>query len=536
MYNKKILFAPWAANNKSYTSNQSWYGPLKRLFKNFISFDPQEELTKLGKKRMNEKFINLVSKEKPDYIFFWLIYDEFLLETFVKIREVSPKTKLINFFGDDDILYDNFSKYYADFFDYGLIFQKSYLKKYEINGLLKVYPSFGATTSIFLPKKSEKKHDVTFIGTPKRDRYEIIKYLHQNGFNIKVFGEGWGNYPDLHSIVGGKLSQGEMIKIINESKISLSFSKNYLGNSHIKGRIFEIMACKSFLLSENFEDSNKFFKSDELVTFKDKEDLVNKIRYYLSHEKEREKIASNGYKRVIKDYNQDAKLENAFRVIIKDKGMPKKLNMNYSGDIIYLDSKMMSLGKDHIKDLIKKYEYICFNKNSIPLKYKESIQIKSLKSTNKPISCCDYYVFSPSLGDYLASYGKYSYFYLGKGDFNSIVSPAQLMVKKEYFLDNISIFKMMISGKKTNLIDENNTAFITIPLVRINGLNNLNEIKKSKAFIFSFENQINKLMKERRILTTSYIYKLFINSLLRRDFIWKHLLIKLFARFNFTRL
>ena len=61
-------------------------------------------------------------------------------------------------------------------------------------------------------------------------------------------------------------------------------------------------------------------------------------------------------------------------------------------------------------------------------------------------------------------------------------------------------------------------------------------LKNKNALAYCQNSTVNKLMKERRILTNSYIYKLFINSLLRRDFIWKHLLIKLFARLNIKRL
>lgn len=536
MYNKKILFAAWAANNKNYASYQSWHGPLKNLFKYFISFDPQEELSKLSKQEMNEKFLSLISKEQPDYILFWLIHDEFPIETFVKIREVSPKTKLINFFGDDDILYDNFSKYYADFFDYGLVFQDSYIKKYEKDRILKVYKAAGATTSAFFPQKVEKKYDISFIGTPKQDRYEIVKHLYEQGFNVRVFGEGWKNYPDLHKIFGGSLSQEEMTKTINATKINLSFSKNYLGKAHIKGRVFEIMACNSFLLSEYFEGSNKFFKKDEIVTFKDKKDLVKKIKYYLSNEKEREAIAERAYKRVVKDYNQDLQVKRNFQEIINDKSLAKKIKLvNYSNKIIYLDSKLISLDKAKLIELLKKYEYVGFIKQSMPLKYKDSIQVRSLESTGKPISCCDYYVYSKGLGDYLALYGKYSYFYLGKKDFNSVITPAQLMIRKEYFLANLLTFRKIMAGEKTNLVDEANTAFVTIPLVRIKKFNQLNEMKKNRAFLFSFDSQINRLIKKGKIIRDPYIYRLVMISFLRKDFIWRYIVSKIFTRLNFIR-
>ena len=85
---------------------------------------------------MNNNFIELIRLEKPDYIFFWLIYDEFSIDTFNKIREISPKTKLINFFGDDDTRFDIHSRYYSLFIDFPLISQKNYLKEYHKAGIV----------------------------------------------------------------------------------------------------------------------------------------------------------------------------------------------------------------------------------------------------------------------------------------------------------------------------------------------------------------------------------------------------------------
>ena len=108
---KKLLFAAWAAENKAYTSYQYFYNPLNKIFKNISLFDPQRNMYKYGREKMNQLFLELVKDEQPDYIFFWLIYDEFYLDTLKNIKKVSPKTKTINFFGDDDTLFDSFTRF-----------------------------------------------------------------------------------------------------------------------------------------------------------------------------------------------------------------------------------------------------------------------------------------------------------------------------------------------------------------------------------------------------------------------------------------
>ena len=126
---KKILFAAWACNNKNYFPYQTWRTPLQKIFKEFIAFDPQECIYQYGKKEMNKKFLEVVEKEKPDFIYFWLIYDEFYIDTLLKIKKISPKTRTVNFFGDDDVMFENFSRYYALFIDYPLASHKLYFSK-----------------------------------------------------------------------------------------------------------------------------------------------------------------------------------------------------------------------------------------------------------------------------------------------------------------------------------------------------------------------------------------------------------------------
>ena len=77
MNNLKILFAPWASSRKNDYAYQNWFVPLKEIFRELILFDPKKEYFEKGKDYMNKKFINLVKREKPDYIFMSLIYDEF---------------------------------------------------------------------------------------------------------------------------------------------------------------------------------------------------------------------------------------------------------------------------------------------------------------------------------------------------------------------------------------------------------------------------------------------------------------------------
>jgi spore maturation protein CgeB len=59
-----------------------------------------------------------------------------------------------------------------------------------------------------------------------------------------------------------------------------------------------------------------FFESGkEIETFSSKEELVDKVKYYLTHSKEREEIASNGYKRFLNEHTSIKRFEKMFREV-----------------------------------------------------------------------------------------------------------------------------------------------------------------------------------------------------------------------------
>ncbi len=64
-----------------------------------------------------------------------------------------------------------------------------------------------------------------------------------------------------------------------------------------------------------FDIASMYEDSIEAVLFHDKNDFVDKIKYYLNHEDERVKIAEAGYKRLISDGHE---VKDRIREIISD--------------------------------------------------------------------------------------------------------------------------------------------------------------------------------------------------------------------------
>src|SRR3989344_6712766 len=160
---QKIIFSFWNCSSTKDDPYQMWYLPLKELFGKTILFDPRKERFIHGSEKMNKLFFELIKKEKPNYIFTNVRRDEQTIETIEKVREISPKTKLIAFSGDDDKDFEPLKRYQALFIDCTFIAQPGYLEKYYKDGIKNAFHSFSINTNLFRPINTKKIYDVTFI-------------------------------------------------------------------------------------------------------------------------------------------------------------------------------------------------------------------------------------------------------------------------------------------------------------------------------------------------------------------------------------
>ena len=89
-----------------------------------------------------------------------------------------------------------------------------------------------------------------------------------------------------------------MPHVFKNSKVNLNISLRSI-QSGMPLRAWDILGAGGFLLSNYQADFLDFFVPGEDYDYFDgTEDLLNKIEYYLSHDKERQNIAENGYRKV----------------------------------------------------------------------------------------------------------------------------------------------------------------------------------------------------------------------------------------------
>lgn len=516
---KKVLFCFRDCENKKAHPNQNWYPALKKLVNEVLLFDPVKKILEYGPENLNNEFIKIVSKVKPDFIFLILYSHEIDIESVRLINKLFPKIKIIQFLGDEDIHFDFDSKYYALFFDYALIANPKYIADYNRLGFKNIISNIGVNLDNYRPLKIQKKYDLSLIGVPYDSRVETLRFLMKNKINIKLFGPGWYKYPEFKNIYGGPLETEEFIRVINQSKINLSLVLNTLGGPQIKGRVFEFAACKSFNLVEYFDEYKLYFREGkELIMFKDRVDLLKKIEYYLKHEKEREKIAKNSYERALKDYNIENDFLNLFFKIFQDESNFSRSELKINESVTLTEEDLRNF--ENVKNKVSKSKYVSFScgKNKQNL-LKNVLQCYGLKNSKKSISCCDYSLYSRNLGDFLSFQCNNSSQLIPPQDFCKLLNINQFMVKKDYFLEHFKEFKKIAEGNPPeNFINSENTEFISIPLLTLYSIREVNYNFMIKSFNKLFLLKIYSLIHQKKIFHSSYIFYLILECLKRRQF------------------
>ena len=67
---------------------------------------------------------------------------------------------------------------------------------------------------------------------------------------------------------------------------------------------------------EYMEELEEFYDiGEEIICYRDKEEMADKIEYYFAHDSEREKIRRAGHERCVRDHTWHKRFEMAFRHI-----------------------------------------------------------------------------------------------------------------------------------------------------------------------------------------------------------------------------
>lgn len=183
-------------------------------------------------------------------------------------------------------------------------------------------PAFDKPLELSDEDKSVYQVSIGFVGTYENVRASYIAYLIQNNILVWVRGNDWpgGEYWDIIKpfYKGPSVYEKDYNKALNGMEIALHFLRQ--GNRDEQdSRTFELAASKVFMIAERSIIHEQLFEEDkEAVFFSTKEELMEKVKYYLDQPEERKAIAGNGYRRCITSkYDHRSRMESVIERILK---------------------------------------------------------------------------------------------------------------------------------------------------------------------------------------------------------------------------
>ena len=268
---------------------------------------------------LNQSVLQQARSFRPDLIFFIKAY-HILPETLDRLGEMAPRFVYMN---DDMFNPVNQTPYFA-----------ANVRKFDCMLTTKSYNvrefhRAGAPNAIYIPnaydprvhypeqpspaERQRLEGDIGFIGAFRRSRANFLNDVARHReFTMNVWGIGWAKMTRLDNLdkrIAWRplraavncfpLWCGEMGKAIQSNLVMLGLL--YRENRDLQtSRSFEIPACGGFMLAERTEEHRMYFEEDKEAAYFDSfDELISKLRFYISHESVRLRIARAGYQRCL---------------------------------------------------------------------------------------------------------------------------------------------------------------------------------------------------------------------------------------------
>lgn len=266
---------------------------------------------------LNKALLVKVEQFQPDVVFAVQMHFEIWSETWDLIRRTG-RTKVLNWATDDSWKYRQFSRLLAPHFDAFATTYPNNVAAYRRDGynsvVLTQWAANATTLAPPLPA-SECKYAVSFVGSAYGRRGEFVRFLQKHGVDVQCLGHGWP---------GGTIASAAIPEIVRCSFISLNFSGSGTMleslrpmQRQVKARVFEVPGMGGFLLTEWAPFLEMFYDlSNEVDTFRDKKQLLERVRFYLANPAERDRRAFEAYEKTRTQHTYDLRMDSLIRFVM----------------------------------------------------------------------------------------------------------------------------------------------------------------------------------------------------------------------------
>ncbi len=158
------------------------------------------------------------------------------------------------------------------------------------------FPEPSATTK----EQAQFDTDVAFAGGADCDRVPYIAALIRAGFKVALYGGYWERYPETKAHARGHANPQTLRKAIGGAKVALCLVRRANRDGHAM-RTFEVPAIGACMLMEDTEEHREIFgeTGKAVVYCCDIDDMIGKLRWLLTHEEERRRLAQTAHDLIV---------------------------------------------------------------------------------------------------------------------------------------------------------------------------------------------------------------------------------------------
>jgi spore maturation protein CgeB len=276
-------------------------GSVGRLFATFVHVEPWQ-------RKANLELLQLADSLKPDLV---LVIGTRGVRagTLAQLRVRQPNVLLYCIYPDSPHSLDDERVRCLPWFDRFTTSSPAWTSVFGQLGARRVhYLPFAADTDLHRPVRStwpkpNYAHDVTFIGTWRLEREQLLEQL--VGLDLGIWGNAYWkrrtrkNSPLKRHWGGREVFGDEFAQVCAQSKIML----NVLDPISWPGpnmRTFELPACRAFALTERTAPVLELFCEGETIEcFDSAGEALEKIHYYAGSERARQRIADAALRQVL---------------------------------------------------------------------------------------------------------------------------------------------------------------------------------------------------------------------------------------------
>jgi spore maturation protein CgeB len=149
-------------------------------------------------------------------------------------------------------------------------------------------------------------------------------------YDLKIWGASYprwmasplrANYPGIY------VAELEKAKAFNAAKVVLN-TMHYAEIEGVNCRLFEAAGCGAFQIADRKPALAELLEPErEVVTFRTRQELKEKVDYYLAHPEERQEIADRAYARAHREHTYEHRLNRVLEVL----GFPAPVGVTAQG-------------------------------------------------------------------------------------------------------------------------------------------------------------------------------------------------------------